>query len=304
MTQQRPEQVPGKDRQTAEMVAQGETFTDRTDGPIMEATNPDSLNITDCTERDGSYQATKNRIDDKLIHLKNELRDLRNQDVLLLKQLLHIHVTIRTLAGYREPYRRSYSSSNVGNSAENSPLPARAHTPLGRIQSAPLRDDDESATDSEEVINDGDDRFAWSLESFGRGFDWLSNMEPGLTGSLPNNLQESSPFTNRKRCSVIIEEHDKSPQSEDAKPDLHLNLQQTTDVLKDDRDNLSDDSTDSGLETPIERKAARSPDLSQYEMSYESMLRRSSKLWREIQTDKEMNGFVDKKKMATLKLFL
>ena len=100
-----------------------------------------------------------------------------------------------------------------------------------------------------------------------------------------------------------MEEHDKSPQSEVTKPNLHLDLPSSAGV-KDDHDNLSDDSADSGLETPIERTSARSPDLRQYEVSYETMLRRSSKLWREIQTDKETQGYVDKKKMATLKLFL
>ena len=44
--------------------------------------------------------------------------------------------------------------------------------------------------------------------------------------------------------------------------------------------------------------------LTEYEVHYEELLKRSIKLWKEIQTEREETGLVDKKKIATLKLFL
>ena len=44
--------------------------------------------------------------------------------------------------------------------------------------------------------------------------------------------------------------------------------------------------------------------LTEYEVHYEELLKRSIKLWKEIQTEREETGIVDKKKIATLKLFL
>ena len=66
--------------------------------------------------------------------------------------------------------RKTFLTSFIPFSSENSPLPARAHTPLGRIYSAPLKDDDddEATTDTEEVIIDGDDKLSWSFGSFGK----------------------------------------------------------------------------------------------------------------------------------------
>ena len=44
--------------------------------------------------------------------------------------------------------------------------------------------------------------------------------------------------------------------------------------------------------------------LSKYEVHYESLLKRSIQLWKEIQKDKSENKTVDDKKLTTLDLFL
>ena len=44
--------------------------------------------------------------------------------------------------------------------------------------------------------------------------------------------------------------------------------------------------------------------LTEYEVHYETLLKRSIKVWKEIQVEREEKGTVDQKKIATLKLFL
>ncbi len=48
---------------------------------------------------------------------------------------------------------------------------------------------------------------------------------------------------------------------------------------------------------------SRCSKISEYDVNYESVLKRSTKLWKEIQTQQE-SGKVDKKKIAALKIFL
>ena len=45
-------------------------------------------------------------------------------------------------------------------------------------------------------------------------------------------------------------------------------------------------------------------EYSEYEVHYETLLKSSVKIWKEIQVEKNQTGSADKKKIAALKLFL
>ncbi len=55
--------------------------------------------------------------------------------------------------------------------------------------------------------------------------------------------------------------------------------------------------------TSTSANTSRCSKVSEFDVNYESVLKRSTKLWKEIQTQQE-HGQVDKKKIAALKIFL
>ncbi len=120
---------------------------------------------------------------------------------------------------------------------------------------------------------------------------------------LPTNASHSIQST---ECSTIVEAHVSShniPESDANenhvrdKSSNHVNFYiQTNDEPRDD--------CVSKPCTKAQQNGFNNGRLSKYEVHYESLLKRSIQIWKEIQKDKSENKTVDDKKLTTLDLFL
>ena len=152
--------------------------------------------------------------------------------------------------------------------------------------------------------------------------NWLSEVESPLP--LTPSLTLENPFPGQswcRRCSTIAEEHEHTLHNGDLKKTYRILMpsgghsdamfsiaddafeeEQTGDVNSVNLDAYSAGHMTSGLACDLVGDSITR--LTEYEVHYEELLKRSIKLWKEIQTEKEETGLVDKKKIATLKLFL
>ena len=114
----------------------------------------------------------------------------------------------------------------------------------------------------------------------------------------PDEISASDPYINNRisNCSTISNASSTDPHG------YH-------DIFHDDLLDVTSLSQLNGLSsvphspTSVSVNMSRCSKVSEYDVNYESVLKRSTKLWKEIQTQQE-HGQVDKKKIAALKIFL
>ncbi|CAH1798817.1 unnamed protein product [Owenia fusiformis] len=239
---------------------------------------------------DNNFGEYRDKLDRSLGKLRRDLLLLQEQDQLLLRQLLRIHHTIGTLSG-KHGRRQSYGGGGTRKiSLENLAIPGQGQPrrlsaskiiPVRR-QSEPFVMQDTCSSYEDEMSDTLEDivEVAHHLERNNNRRDSLDSFEESLE-SLDMNLEEDM-------LRLL--------------PPLPLAFSRKRSVGPLDGAILTLPSYkpyDMELDSPSDLA-----NLNKYEISYGELLKRSVKIWKEVQTDQEATGRVDDKKMTTLKLFL